>query len=475
MDATAVTSPVVVALTNSGILARYRGAEWRADGTEAGPLALTAFDLIDDDHVAIGGGAVPVPDAVADVLRSAMAGVGAPTPADLLVLPYPTRWGTARREALVAAVHRVAREAVVVQTAVAIADAGDVQAARVVVVECTSLSLTASYVVAQPGGCRVVACEYEPNVGGGYDGSAGAIATLAVAVADHRTVDAVVVWGPCDIEGVGAAVTGRFAGTPPTVAAVDERVVLRNMERQYTPVAVPPVLRTPTATWLEPTLRERRSKHSRPRTAVLAGAGVLAIALVAGAIGLLRSGDGAPQTVVTTTAQPIIAASAPAVPTSSTPTTTTAAQITEIDAGRVHLELPAQWHERTRPDAADTTPPRDSRLELVPNGGADRRIIVMQNTLREGVGYDAVAATLARKIADPAKRGVFGDLQRGALFGGRDGLAYQESPDGSSQVKWHVVVENDMQVSIGCQFLTDEWDAIAGDCERVVRGMTVDP
>ncbi|MFZ2177835.1 MAG: type VII secretion-associated protein, partial [Rhodococcus sp. (in: high G+C Gram-positive bacteria)] len=70
---------------------------------------------------------------------------------------------------------------------------------------------------------------------------------------------------------------------------------------------------------------------------------------------------------------------------------------------------------------------------------------------------------------------LFGGLERDVVFGGRPGISYNEFPDESSSVKWHVLVERDLQVSVGCQFLSGEWDAIEGVCAEMVRSLVIAP
>lgn len=478
-----MTAPVVVVLTESAIRGRYHGVDSVAAVGEHGSVATSVLDLIDDNSVAVGGGAVQVTDAIADALRVGFDGVGAGVPAEVAVVPYPSRWGTARREALVAGIHRVAREAVVVQTSVAVATAAQTSASRIVVVECTGLSLTASYVIAESGGYRAVACEYEPNIGGGNDGSSGAIATIAAAVAEHRAVELVLVTGPCDIDGVRAAAEGRFGGTNPEVVEIDEKAIAAALETAHTPELqrldglAPALTRMPPSAWLEPAIRQRRDARFSPKPLVI-GVAVVAAVVGVGVFGVWRA---TAQHSESADASASASASVDptteieAVPASDDPTPSTSpidAPVT-VTAGRITVQLPAGWRERQ--GGAVAAPPRDSRVEFVPAGGTDRRVIVMQNTLRQGADYDAVAATLTTRIADPAKRGKFSDLQRDAQFGGRTGLAYSENPDENSQVKWHVIVDRDMQVSVGCQYLMQEWDAMSGDCEQIVRSVEVAP
>lgn len=153
-------------------------------------------------------------------------------------------------------------------------------------------------------------------------------------------------------------------------------------------------------------------------------------------------------------------------PIPSTPSTANPNPDPALAAAGVRLELPPGW--QRRPGQAGT-----GRLELVPGGAARQRIVVVRNNLVPGAGYDEMAAQLTARVA--ASADVMGDLRRDVEFGGRHGLAYTERPTDGSLVDWHVVVERDAQLSVGCQYLPGEWNAVAADCERVVRTVGIDP
>ena len=140
--------------------------------------------------------------------------------------------------------------------------------------------------------------------------------------------------------------------------------------------------------------------------------------------------------------------------------------------GRIDFVGPSGWKAGpVRPTANG----EGSRTELLPTVGGGRRITVMENPLRDGIGLDEVADSLQNQIADGAGSSDIDDLERGVSFGGRDGFSYVEHPDAKSQVTWHVIVEHDMQVSIGCQYVSGEWNMISGDCEHVVASLAMQP
>jgi type VII secretion-associated protein (TIGR03931 family) len=203
----------------------------------------------------------------------------------------------------------------------------------------------------------------------------------------------------------------------------------------------------------------QRAIAAQPRTqrraAVYASvAGILVVAAVATAVALLQRSGGPTATGTSTAA---VSPSAGTVTTMNVPVTST--------FGRVQVQLPADWHVGTQ---------TDTRVDLSPNNGARERITLIQRPLIPGAGLDDVAGTLDAQIKSrPA--GTVGDLHRNTVFGGRSGLAYDEFPADGTTVRWQVLVDSGLQVSVGCQYVSGNWQPIAGVCEGFVHDLRINP
>jgi type VII secretion-associated protein (TIGR03931 family) len=372
---------------------------------------------------------------------------------------FPSHWAATRRD-------RLADElgiggARVEMTPIAIAAASFVGTSgagahgpRVVVVELERLSSTVTYVSPDGAGMRVVACEREPALGAedvldaGRTGTdTAAIATLCdlvERVTDGRAVDEILVLADHDQPALEPLLAGLAKASP----RAGRSRVLRPAEMCPLPAV-------------------ERTEHS-PRTALSRAIGLLGrgpmpavafgAALIIGAGGLwwwqtgMQHGAAAPSAETATGA----------------PIAQPAGDVTH-ENGRVRFLALGAW------SARPVDPQRPGRRELVPVDGAAARIIVIQNEIDPGLGYDEVASALADKIAARGSDGPFADLQRDVVFAGRPGVSYRETPNPGSEVRWHVVVEQELQVSVGCQYPAGEWGVVEHACEKVVRSLTVAP
>ncbi|MBC2643385.1 MULTISPECIES: type VII secretion-associated protein [unclassified Rhodococcus (in: high G+C Gram-positive bacteria)] len=474
MDAPAVTSSVAIHLTESGI--------WScAQGVTTAIREMTPLYFVDDEYIDVDGGVLAVSDALTAVLRSAIGVDGESAPIATAVLSCPSEWGSARRSVLSDAGARVAAGVVLVPVAVAAAESIATPAGRWLVVESRTVGATASYVVGEVGGYRVAECEHDSSVCAdeGIEKWGAAVAELVIRARGDRRVDGILLTGIDDSREVPSMRDAVAASVEP---AADIRVVtgeeIARALASGLPEAVgaPPVMAVPQANWLEPALQRSEQdgrRHVRPT--LFAVAAVLAVVVGAVLVFTLRGPDSGAESVRALDASAVpVAAPTPTTTfglprTTTTTTTATAAAGTDLEVGGLRVTLPGGWTQRVNGASA----PSGARVELVPSGGADRRIIITQNAVREGAGYDEVAATLAAKIAQRGRPGLFRELERDVVFGGRPGISYSEFPDESSAVRWHVLIERDLQVSVGCQFLTEEWESIESACEEVVRSLVI--
>jgi type VII secretion-associated protein (TIGR03931 family) len=436
---------------------------------------MTPLCFVDDEYVDVDGGVLAVSDALAGVFRSVIDGAGEAVPIATAVLSHPTEWGSARRNVLSAAGSRVAADTVLVPVGVAAAEGAAVSGGRWMVLESRTVGATASYVVGEVGGYRVVACEHDPSLcaDDGIDEWATAIVELGARARGDHPVDGILLAAVGEAQERTAMRDAVVAHASPNadVRIVTGEEIARALASSVVEAADEPAAMTvPQANWLEPALQgSERGDRRSTRPTFFAVAAVLAVVVGAVLVFTLREPDTGTESV-----RALDPSAAPAAQTTtprrtSAPTTTTA-PAARLEVGGIRVTLPSGWKERT-PAASSSS---GARVELVPAGGADRRILIMQNAVREGAGYDEVAATLAAKIEQRGRPELFGELERDVVFGGRPGIAYSEFPDESSVVRWHVLVERDLQVSVGCQFLAEEWESIESVCEEVVRSLVID-
>lgn len=139
--------------------------------------------------------------------------------------------------------------------------------------------------------------------------------------------------------------------------------------------------------------------------------------------------------------------------------------VTALEVGNVSLDLPIGWEPALDRSSAE-------RTDLLPSSGNDRKIVVVQKELREGAEFDAVEAALREQsetLEDPLR---FGNFETIELADGRKVLLYREFPDGYSEVRWQVFVEHGIQVSVGCQYLVDEWSTFEFECAQVTDSLS---
>lgn len=116
--------------------------------------------------------------------------------------------------------------------------------------------------------------------------------------------------------------------------------------------------------------------------------------------------------------------------------------------GPAALEIPADWR---RTELSGDRPDDGRGLRAVFADGTDgRRLIVVVTALRAGADRESVAQSLANRIA---QRGddVVVEFAAASSYGGRDVISYREAPESGPAVRWYVVVDGGLQVSVGCQ------------------------
>jgi type VII secretion-associated protein (TIGR03931 family) len=146
---------------------------------------------------------------------------------------------------------------------------------------------------------------------------------------------------------------------------------------------------------------------------------------------------------------------------------TVAAPATFLVEGRVALTAPANWSVQRV-----TGGPGSARLQVTSPSDPEVALHVTQSpvpdTAHEGPEtLKATAARLKRAIdAEPA--GVFVDFNPSAVSVGRSAVTYREIRAGH-QVRWAVLLDGAVQISIGCQSRPGGEDAVREVCEQAVR------
>ena len=150
---------------------------------------------------------------------------------------------------------------------------------------------------------------------------------------------------------------------------------------------------------------------------------------------------------------------------------TVAAPTTFLVEGRVALAAPANW-----PVQRVTAGPGSARLQITSPSDPEVALHVTQSpvpdTTHEALEtFKAAAARLKRAIdAEPA--GVFIDFNPSAISVGRSAVTYREIRAGH-QVRWTVLLDGAVQISIGCQSRPGGEDAFREVCEQAVRSAHV--
>ncbi|MDE1668208.1 type VII secretion-associated protein [Nocardia gipuzkoensis] len=479
-------SEVELVVTEARVWARGADTHW--DVPPSVVLGSNGFDLVvgqplnprtqvgsvvqfvPADAIALPPRTPSVVDAMAVVFANVLENLRIPAPCARMTLICPTEWGADRRDVLEHAARRCTQKVVFEQIAVrsVASDEGTSHSRRTLVLEFATLTTTASAVIRSHRGVHVESCEIEPTLAlDDITAESPGFASLRALVA--RLLDG----GPIDLaQVVGLADTAkldllRSAIEQAAGAALELRPVAgvdlvrgRRLEPGDSPDPSP----APASTeWMQP-LRERAAEQRQPRYrttgfAIAAITAVLAVALaVVGAVVLSgRADDGV-------TAAP----GTEAAPTSAMPPVGTSIGASPEAFGRIRFQVPPGWRVAPSPEGGR------ARVDLVPEAGARQRITMMQTPLAAGSGYEQVAAKLETQIAQRPP-GVLTDLKRDVVFGGRSGLAYSESPGDGSTVRWHVLLEHGIQVSIGCQYAGDGWSQLEIPCSNFGDSVRVVP
>jgi type VII secretion-associated protein (TIGR03931 family) len=113
-------------------------------------------------------------------------------------------------------------------------------------------------------------------------------------------------------------------------------------------------------------------------------------------------------------------------------------------------------------------------VQLKPDGSAGQDLIAVQE---RALDYDAtaqrdLAISQVRSAVDKAGS-AFSGFSAGVSFAGKDVVYYRQQVDGAT-VDWYVLLKGKAQVSVGCQYLAGDQDAVRAACQQVVSTLAVD-
>ncbi|MFT4127166.1 MAG: type VII secretion-associated protein [Gordonia sp. (in: high G+C Gram-positive bacteria)] len=404
-----------------------------------GPDVTVLLNAIDADAIVVHGRAAPAEHRWAE-LFDAFATAAGPGP---LIVGHPSTWGGIRRAILVRAAALVAADVRLVPRAILIARShADLTVSRCAVVETTHRP---DYPAEHPRRAPVwdvqILCrgagDWEIERSGVLepDGDPGVDGPAVEALVDDR-VEAVFVAGSDDDEVARAVDLVSEFGVAGRVSAIDPGLIARWGARatRRRPVGDPAAL---FAGLPDPV-------PTRPGRSRLLRWGLPVVALVAVIIAAAMIGGRHP--------------------TSPRPGSH------QVVVGRTTLLVPTGWRRSDPP--ADSGGPGQTRTVFASTDDGSR-LLVIQSPVRADSTLASVAVSLRNRIAQRGED-VVAEFSASTRFGGRDVISYREIPVSGSAIRWYVLVEKDLQVSVGCQVGTGG-DAIDGPCADAVRTAVIAP
>lgn len=382
------------------------------DECETADAIRSALDAIDDRVALVGERPITVDALWEAALRSASC-----TSSDGMVVVHPSWWSSSRVGVLTAAAARVAGGVRTRPRSWLLAQA--FRAQRPVTVEITErlVVITATEVTAVPRNA-------DPQ----------AVAEAVADVIAGAAPAAVVIDTPSTVTGASAlaaliadAVRGSGRTTRDVLQINDLR--LTRLARAAFPARSAP---------LRPGSAARATAHpSRVRT--LGGLGAAAIVVAAAAP----------------------AAMAPSRPGEAPPKRVDAAPTTYLVEGRVALSVPATW-----PTRRVVTGPGSARVQVTSPADPEVALHITQSPVAAET-LSGTAERLKRAIdAEPA--GLFVDFNPSGTSAGRPAVTYREVRAGH-HVRWTVLLDGPVRISVGCQSRPDDEGAVRDACEQAVR------
>ena len=137
------------------------------------------------------------------------------------------------------------------------------------------------------------------------------------------------------------------------------------------------------------------------------------------------------------------------------------APTTFLVEGRVALTVPANW-----PTQRVVAGPGSARVQVTSPSDPEVALHVTQSPVA-GETLGGTAERLKQAIdAEPA--GVFVDFNPSGISAGRPAVTYREVRAGH-HVRWTVLLDGAVRISVGCQSRPGDEDAVRDACEQAVR------
>ncbi|WP_439032311.1 type VII secretion-associated protein [Gordonia terrae] len=152
---------------------------------------------------------------------------------------------------------------------------------------------------------------------------------------------------------------------------------------------------------------------------------------------------------------------------------TASSSVADVQVGRAQLAVPGGWRHSGQDTPSGTVDDPDTSRAVFVDESDGRRIIVVLTEVRAGSTRESVATSLRNRI-DQRGDDVVTEFSADTRFAGRDVIGYREAPASGSAIRWYVIVDDGLQVSIGCQ-AGSAAESVDAECEQAVRSARVGP
>lgn len=254
-----------------------------------------------------------------------------------------------------------------------------------------------------------------------------AVADEVMAAAAGRPAGVLLVDAPSTVTGastLSATIADAARGTEWKVVRIDDARLGRLARLAVSDLDQPP---------------KPRDDRGRPRTRTLAG-------IAAGAIVLAGAGPA------------VINADRPSAVSATTVQAPAAVFLVE---GRVAVAVPADW-----PTQRVVAGPGSARVQVTSPSDPEVALHVTQSPVA-GETLSGTAERLKHAI-DAEPPGVFVDFNPSETSAGRPAVTYREVRAGH-HVRWTVLLDGPVRISLGCQSRPGREEAVRGPCEQAVR------
>ncbi|OBI46715.1 type VII secretion-associated protein [Mycobacterium sp. E796] len=377
-------------------------------------VAREALGAIDDRVALVGGRPVAVDSLWRSALRSLKC-----EKCDGLVLIHPTWWPLARVAVVTAAARALTDEVLVRRRSWLLAQASDPEPVVVEIAE-RLVVITGPETVAIPRGTDEHSLAEE--------------AVVVIAAMARVTSAGVVIDGP-----------GTVAGAPGLGRAIARALLDGGLAAvEIGDAQLPLLARSALPLMANPTAPRviAPADPPRPRARVVGALAGAAVAL---------------------TAFPLAIATVPpaARPGASTPGAAQTVPTTFLVEGRVALTVPARWSAQRV-----VTGPGSARVQVTSPSDPEVALHITQSpVVDETLGG---AAERLRRAIDAEPAGVFVDFNPGGTSGGRPAVTYREVRV-THHVRWTVLLDGPVRISVGCQSRPGDEAAVRDACEQAVR------